>query len=109
MLIAAILSDKWSRMRKSYLITLIIILIFSLPFTYGGCSGGGGSGGGSESAAEDAGIDVTLNVPYVPNHGNTCVTSSFTMLWENLTDFIEPWWEPTPAFLIISIDDPIPR
>jgi hypothetical protein len=202
-------------MRKSYLIMFVIILIFSMPFTYGGCSGGGG--GGSESAEVDAGVDVKLNVPYVPNYGNTCVTSSFTMvlkyyrtgaefadvwnvvgypadydafdywirndydlrlellsnqiiddiihyidegfpviavqqhsnwqpigharvvigynltrnqfivhdpsnlgpnyrmsfdmfveLWENLTDHIEPWWEPTPAFLIIAIDDPIP-
>jgi hypothetical protein len=186
-----------------------------MPFTYGGCSGG--DGGDGESAADDVGIDVKLPVPYVADYGNTCVTSSFTMvlkyygtgaefadvwnvvgypadydafdswirndydlrlellsnqivgdiihyidqgfpvvaiqqhsywhpigharvvigynltrnqlivhdpsylgpsyrmsfdtfaeLWENVTDFIEPWWEPTPAFLIIAINDPIP-
>ena len=129
LLIATILSDKWLSMRKGRFVVLIIILIFSLPFTYGGCSGGGG-GGGSESAADDAGIDVKLHVPYVPNYCNTCVTSSFTMVLKYYgtgAEFADVWnvvgypadyeafdywirnnWEPTPAFLIIPIDDPIP-
>jgi hypothetical protein len=46
----------------------------------------------------DSSVEVTLIMSF----------DMFVELWENLTDHIEPWWKPTPAFLIIPIDDPIP-
>jgi len=32
----------------------------------------------------------------------------FITLWDNFTNFIEPWWDPRPTFLLIPIDDPVP-
>jgi Peptidase_C39 like family len=70
-------------MEKNIKIYWPICFCLFIMLSFLGCGGGGGggdSGGGSTTPPPSNPNVVTLNVPFEPNHGGTCASSSMTMI-----------------------------